>query len=64
MQAHASGVVEVRPPPVIVDLYPPTQLGVVDGLGEPCVRTLSAVDIPGRDHFAMRIDNSERNHGM
>jgi hypothetical protein len=28
------------------------------------VRTLSAVDIPGRDHFAVRIDNSERNHEM
>ena len=63
-QANASGVVEVRPPPVIVDLYTPTRLGVIDGLGKPCVRTLSAVDIPGRDDFAVRIDNSERNHGM
>ena len=61
---NASGVVEVRPPPVIVDLYTPTRLVVIDGLGKPCVRTLRAVDIPGRDDFAVRIDNSERNHGM
>ena len=61
-QTNASGVVEVCPSPVIVDLYAPTQLGVVDGVGKPCVRTLRAVEIPGRDDFAVRIDDSERNH--
>jgi len=61
-QANASGVVEMRPPPVIVDLYTPTQFGVIDEVGKPCVRILSGVDIPGRDDFAVRIDNSERNH--
>jgi hypothetical protein len=62
-QANASGVVELRPSPVIVDLETPTQLAVIGGIGKPCVRTLSAVDIPGRDDFAVRVDNSERNHG-
>ena len=61
-QTNASGVVEVCPSPVIVDLYAPTQLGVVDEVGKPCVRTLRAVEIPGRDDFAVRIDDSERNH--
>jgi hypothetical protein len=28
------------------------------------VRNLSAVDIPARDDFAARVDNSERNHAM
>lgn len=64
-QRNASGVVEERPPPVIVDFHAPTQLGAIgDGVGKPCVRTLSAVDIPAGDDFAVRVDNPERNHAM
>ena len=61
-QANASGVVEVRPSPDIVDVYAPTQIGGVDGVGKPRVRTLSAIEIPGRDDFAVRIDDSEGDH--
>jgi len=64
-EPNASGVVEERPPPVIVDFDAPTRLGAMgDGVGEPRVRNLSAVDIPARDDFAARVDNSERNHAM
>jgi hypothetical protein len=62
MQTNPPGVVEVRPLPVVVDFYPPAQLGAVDRVGKPCVRTLGAVEMPGRDDFAVRIDDSERNH--
>jgi hypothetical protein len=64
-QPNASGVVEERPPPVIVDFHTPSQLGAIrDGVDKPRVRTLGAVDVPAGDDFAVRVDDSERNHSM
>ena len=59
----ASGVIEERPLPVVVDLHAPTELGTAcNGVHKPGVCVLRAGEILRRDDLAMRADNSKPSH--
>jgi hypothetical protein len=59
----ASGVIEERPLPVVIDLHAPTELGTArNGAHKPGVRGLGADEILRRDDLAMRPDNSKPSH--
>ncbi len=61
--SKATGVIEERPLPVVVDLHTPTQLGTVyNGVDKPGVRGVLAVKIVHRDNFAVWADNSKLRH--
>ena len=63
--SKALGVIEARPPPVVVDLHTPTQLGIIsNGVDKPRVRGLGAGEILRRDNLATWVDDPKLSHEM